>query len=183
MGLVALVPFIVYGVVIGALTYFLYQRNHNPRPWKAGRNPFDQIFLKHVMMDRFWGGNEEFREILSKILAAYNQDDCTAVLVTFGKNRFQMLEFDAESGPILHKDLPMIPISRWGHAADEKSALAFLKKTDGKDDASVEKIVCSSEDTFRAFFEHVAPTCRATKEVDEASRCPIYRGYLSPKKV
>eukprot|EP00934_Nitzschia_sp_Nitz4_P006654 Nitzschia sp. Nitz4//scaffold74_size92883//31247//31804//NITZ4_004820-RA/size92883-processed-gene-0.31-mRNA-1//-1//CDS//3329557586//6644//frame0 len=179
------VPYLAYIVLILTLTYFLFQKHHNPRPWKRGKSEFDKEFSKLVQTDRFWGGSIEFQTILSKLLTAFNEDECQGVIISCDNSKFQMLEFDKQKGPILHKGLPMIPVLRWGNCTNRKTAMTFLSPSSSEKDTKVkiETIVCETEDMFRAVFEHLATTCRQDKVPDPNTKRKVYRGFLSPQKV
>ncbi len=172
-----LVPFVL-------LTIFLLYRNHWPQPWTLSMPNFDETFLRYVATDGFWGGNQEIRLLLSKLLSCYRNPGCEGVLVFLEPTKFQMIQFPnnllKSSSPVRFKGLPMIPISKWGHATKKSVALDFLGCTNSE---KVEIIPCSAEDVFRALFEHMAATCRSSGEVDQRTGCKIYRGHLSPKKV
>ena len=205
------VMYALYLIPLLCLTIFLYNRNHRPQRWSnSDSTNFDEMFLKYVATDGFWGGNQEFRIILSKILSAFRNKSCLGVIVCLEEPKsikFQMIQFDSLSPsthggsksqryPVRFKGLPMIPVQKWGHATNRDIAMAFLgcrgkdtiigdcsKKDENSSCNKVQLIVCSSEDIFRAFFEHLAATCRSRGDIDTTTGCKIYRGYLSPKKV
>ena len=187
------VAYAIYLTPLVGLTIFLYHRNHRPQPWtSATLGNFDETFLQYVATDGFWGGNPEIRILLSKMLAAFRNPSCRGVFICFqdpapsSVRKFQMIQFDIVTegsqgrGPVRFQGLPMIPIPKWGHATNQNVAMAFLGC---RNKEQVEIITCSSEDIFRAVFEHLAATRRSRGEVDSTTGCKIYRGHLSPKKV
>jgi hypothetical protein len=170
-----LVPFLL-------VTIFLVFRNHWPQPWKSSYPDFDETFRRLLATDNFWGRNPEIQLLLSKMLSCFRKkSDSHGVVVSFEKSKFQMIQFDAEASPVLFKGVPMIPVKKWGHCTKRETALIFLESN--KKDEKIENISCSTEDIFRAVFEHLAATCRSSGEIDSKTGCQVYRGHLSPQKV
>jgi hypothetical protein len=172
-----------YFVPFLALTMFLVYRNHWPQPWKKSYPDFDETFLKYAVTDKFWGGNSEIQIVLSKMLSCYRKKkaDCNGVIVSFEASKFQMFQFNPDVPPVLFKGVPMIPLVKWGYCPKKESAFTFLG-TNSKD-KKIETISVTTEDVFRALFEHLAATCRSTGEEDSKTGVRIYRGHLSPQKV
>lgn len=180
--MIMVIYYACYVIPLAALTIFLVYRNHWPQPWKSSFPDFDETFLKLVATDRFWGGNSEIQLLLSKMLSCFRKkSECSGVIVSLGNSKFQMIQFDPDASPVMFKGQPMIPVQKWGHCSNREVALAFLRCK--PKDEKVENLSCSSEDVFRAFFEHLAATCRSSGEVDSPTGCRIYRGHVSPKKV
>lgn len=169
----------VYLIPFCVLTVWMLYRNHWPQPWKSNYPPFDETFLKYVEDDNFWGGNPEIKSLLNKMLKCYRDPECHGVILSYGKSRFQMLQFSKDP-PVLFKGTPMIPLMKWGNSTKQTAAMEFLS---AQKDKRIEYMTCTTEDVFRAFFEHVAATALSKGETDVGTGIRIYRGHLSPKKV
>jgi len=174
-------PLLVYGsylIVVTGVCVAMFLRKHRSQAWTGTREDFEAEFLKRVSTDTFWGRNQEICVALSKMLGACY--DKKVVIIASGGNRFQMIQFGDNF--VRFNGQPMIEIQRWGHTASLEKALDFLRKTK-KEEGQVEIIQCSSEDVFRALFEHVAATCRSKGDVDPITGTLIYTGRLAPQKI
>ena len=176
-------PLLVYGsyLIFVVVVCVVFLRKLRAQAWKGSVEEFEKEFLMRVSTDTFWGRNQEICEALSKMMAACK--DKKVVIIAWGgggKHSLQMIQFGDDF--VRLNGQPMIPILKWGHAASMEKALDFLRKTK-KQEGQVEIIQCSSEDIFRALFEHVAATCRSSGNVDPITGILIYTGRLSPQKI
>jgi len=177
---------------------FMFLRNHRSQSWNGSVTDFEKEFLKMASSDPFWGRNKEIYVILSKMLSTCQQQ--RPMILTWQKKQFQMISF--QQMYVRFKGQPMMTVERWGHTMSLEKAKEFLqrqieetkklsssnsnkkKNDDANDDENaVEIISCSSEDVFRAMFEHIAATCRFRGEIDPISGLRVYVGHLSPQKV
>lgn len=172
-GITYLIPFL--GICV-----FIFLRKHRAQKWTGTRDEFAKEFLKLLATDTFWGGNQEIKLVLTKLLSACQKGQSVVISC---ENKFQMLQFvgDADKMFVRFKGQPMLTLERWGTSSSKDKALTFLRKS--KKEEQVDMISCSTEDIFRAIFEHLAATCRSAGDVDAMSGARIYLGYVSPKKV